>query len=81
MDVIDLYMFNLLITVAMFLVLIFRAWIELKNYRIMWEEASTRSELEDIKQLLKAEEDLFNKIDGGPEPYALFVKAFKIEED
>ncbi|KON31606.1 hypothetical protein AC482_00195 [miscellaneous Crenarchaeota group-15 archaeon DG-45] len=81
MDVIDLYLFNLLITIAMFLVLIFRAWIELKNYKIMWEEANTRSELEAIKELIKAEEGLFSKIEGGPELYALLVKAFKIEED
>ena len=34
----NIYVLNLLVTLAMFLVLTFRAWIEMKNYKIMWKE-------------------------------------------
>jgi len=36
-ELFDIYVLNLAITLAMFLILTFRAWIELKNYRIMWK--------------------------------------------
>lgn len=38
MDILEIYILNLVLTLGMFVVLIFRAWIELKNYRMMWKE-------------------------------------------
>ena len=38
MDIFEIYLLNLAVTVAMFLVLIFRAWIEFRNYKIIWRE-------------------------------------------
>jgi len=37
-EMLEIYVLNLAITLFMFIILAFRAWIELKNYRIMWKE-------------------------------------------
>jgi len=42
LDLVDIYILNLAITLGMFAVLIFRAWIEMKNYRMMWKELEWR---------------------------------------
>jgi len=38
LDLFDLYLLNLMVTLAMFIVLLVRAWVELKNYRLIWKE-------------------------------------------
>lgn len=72
-------MLNLLVTLAMFLVLVFRAWIELKNYRIMWKQLEWRRTFETVGRILRAEKDLFTKVDGGEELYEILHEMFKIE--
>jgi hypothetical protein len=37
-EILDIYILNLLAALAMFAVLLFRAWLELRNYRLMWKE-------------------------------------------
>ena len=65
----------------MFTVLIFRAWVELKNYRIMWEELEWRRTYQTMGRLLKAEKDLFSKVEGGEELYQMLCEIFKVNED
>jgi hypothetical protein len=65
----------------MFLVLIFRAWIEFKNFRIMWEEVEWRRTRKTAKEILEAEKDLFMSIDGGRELYDILCHIFEVDED
>ncbi|MEM3694533.1 MAG: hypothetical protein QXJ11_01025 [Candidatus Bathyarchaeia archaeon] len=76
-----LYMLNLMLTLGMFAVLIFRAWIELKNYRLMWKELEWRQTYQAVGRILKAEKDLFSKVEGGDELYRLLCEIFKVRED
>jgi hypothetical protein len=64
----------------MFVVLIFRAWLELKNYRLMWKEMEWQQTYRTMSRILKAEKDLFSKVEGGDELYQLLQKVFKVEE-
>jgi len=73
-------MLNLLLTLGMFAVLTFRAWIELKNYRMMWQELEWRQLYQTMGRLLKAERDLFSKVEGGEELYQMLCEIFKVNE-
>ncbi|KPV62184.1 MAG: hypothetical protein AOA66_1423 [Candidatus Bathyarchaeota archaeon BA2] len=79
MDLLYVYLLNLMITLAMFIVLVFRAWIELKNYRLIWKELEWRRTYETVGRILKAEKDLFTKVDGGEELYEMLCEMFKVE--
>ena len=76
LDLFDLYVLNLIVTVAMFTVLVFRAWVEHKNYKLMWRELEWRRTCETAGKILKAEKTMFTKVEGGDELYALLVKLF-----
>jgi hypothetical protein len=76
---IEIYALNLFITLAMFIVLLFRAWIELRNYKMMWKEMEWRRTYETVGRVLKAEKDLFTKIEGGGELYEMLCEMFKVE--
>lgn len=80
MELFDIYVLNLLITVAMFAVLVFRAWIELRNYRMLWKEFEWRETYKTVGRILKAEKDLFSKVEGGEELYAILCEMFKANE-
>jgi len=77
---VNIYLLNLMIMLAMFLVLVFRAWIEMKNYRIMWRELEWRKTYEMVGRILKAEKDLFSEVEGGKELYELLCEMFKVTE-
>ncbi|KPV62841.1 MAG: hypothetical protein AOA65_1588 [Candidatus Bathyarchaeota archaeon BA1] len=77
---VDIYLLNLMITLAMFLVLVFRAWIEVKNYRVMWKELEWRRTYETVGRILKAERELFSGVEGGKELYELLCEMFKVTE-
>jgi hypothetical protein len=64
----------------MFAVLIFRAWIELKNYRMMWKELEWRQTYQSMGRVLRAEKDLFSKVEGGDELYQMLCEIFKVNE-
>jgi len=64
----------------MFVVLAVRAWLELKNYRLMWSELEWRQTYRTMGRLLKAEKDMFAKVEGGDELYNLLCDIFKVEE-
>ncbi len=81
LDIIDIYILNLSITLGMFVVLIFRAWIEMKNYRMMWKEMEWRETYQTMGRLLKAEKDLFSKVEGGDELYQMLCEIFKVNEE
>ena len=74
-------MLNLAITIGMFVVLIFRAWIEMRNYRMMWKELEWRQTYQTMGRLLKAEKDLFSKVEGGDELYQMLCEIFKVNEE
>ena len=80
MDLLQIYLLNLLFTVGMFVVLIFRAWVELKNYRLIWEEMEWRKTYNTVSRVLKAEKELFTKVEGGDELYRLLLEMFKVKE-
>ncbi len=81
MDLLSIYLLNLVVTVGMFIVLIFRAWIELKNYKMMWKELEWKETYRAVGRILKAEKDLFTKVEGGEELYKLLCEIFKVQED
>lgn len=64
----------------MFMVLVFRAWIELRNYRLMWKELEWRQTYQTMGRILKAERDMFAKVEGGDELYQLLCEIFKANE-
>ena len=79
-DLFEIYVLNLTITLAMFLILAFRAWIELKNYKIMWKELEWRKTREVAGRILRAEKDLFAGAEGGKELYKLLCELFHVTE-
>jgi hypothetical protein len=81
LDLMDIYILNLSITLGMFAVLIFRAWIEHRNYRMMWKELEWRQTYQTMGRLLKAEKDLFSKVEGGDELYQMLCEIFKVNEE
>ena len=81
MDLLSIYLLNLIVTVGMFIILIFRAWIELKNYKMMWKELEWKETYRAVGRILKAEKDLFTKVEGGEELYKLLCEIFKVQED
>lgn len=81
LELLDIYILNLVLTLGMFAVLIFRAWIELKNYRMMWKELEWRETYQTMGRLLKAEKDLFSRVEGGDELYQMLCEIFKVEKD
>jgi hypothetical protein len=80
-DLLEIYVLNLVITVGMFVVLIFRAWIELKNYKMMWEELEWRRTYQTMGRVLKAEKDMFSRVEGGEELYQMLLEVFKVSDD
>jgi len=81
LDVLEIYILNLALTLGMFIVLILRAWIELKNYKIMWKELEWRQTYQTVGRILKAERDMFCKVEGGDELYRLLCEIFKVKEN
>ena len=79
-ELFEIYMLNLVVTVGMFVVLVFRAWLEMKHFQVLWKEAEWRKTYEMVGRILKAEKDLFKGAEGGDELYRLLVKMFKVEE-
>jgi len=79
LDLLFVYLLNLVVTLAMFIILVFRAWIELRNYKIMWKEVEWRKTFEVAGRILKAEKDLFTKVEGGEELYNLLCRMFEVE--
>ena len=77
----NIYVLNLLITLAMFIILVFRAWIELKNYRLMWKAIEWRRTHEVVSKVLRAEKDLFMGVDGGKELYDILCEMFRTTEN
>lgn len=81
MELLQIYLLNLLFTVGMFVVLIFRAWVELRNYRLIWKEMEWRKTYNTVSHVLKAEKELFTKVEGGDELYRLLLEMFKVKEE
>jgi len=71
---------NLVVTVGMFAVLMFRAWLEQKHYRMLWREMEWRQTYQTMGRLLKAEKDLFSRVEGGDELYQMLCEIFKVNK-
>lgn len=80
MELFEIYLLNLAVTVGMFVVLVFRAWLEMKHFKIIWKEAEWRRTYEMVGKILKAEKDLFKGVEGGDELYKLLTRMFNAEE-
>ena len=70
-----------MLTLGMFAVLMFRAWLELRNYRLMWTELEWKQTYQNMGRILKAEKDLFSKVEGGDELYQMLCEIFKVHTD
>jgi hypothetical protein len=81
LDLLQIYLLNLVVTVGMFAVLVFRAWVELRNYRLIWKEVEWRKTYNTLSHVLKAEKELFTKVEGGEELYNLLLEMFKAKEE
>lgn len=81
MDIVEIYLLNLILTLGMFAVLMFRAWLELKNYRLMWKEMELQQTYKTMGRLLKAEKDLFSKVEGGDELYNMLCEIFAVSDE
>lgn len=79
-DLFEIYLLNLTVTAGMFLVLVFRAWLELKHFRILWKEAEWRKTYEVVGRILKAERELFKGVEGGDELFKILSQMFKAED-
>lgn len=79
-DLFEIYLLNLAVTVGMFVVLVFRAWLELKHFQVLWKEAEWRKTYDVVGRILKAEKDLFTGVEGGEELYKILSEMFKVEE-
>lgn len=79
-ELLEIYALNLAITLAMFLILTLRAWIEMKNYKIMWGELEWRKTREVARTILRAEKDLFAGVEGGQDLYKLLCELFQVAE-
>ena len=77
----NLYLLNLMVTAAMFTVLVFRAWIEHKNYRMLWKELEWKRSCETAGKILRAEKSLFSKIEGGDELYEMLCTLFNTTKE
>jgi len=64
----------------MFIVLIVRAWLEFKNYKVMWKEIEWQKTRRTAREILKAEKELFSKIEGGQELYEILCHLFEVED-
>ena len=80
MELLDIYLLNLTITVAMFIVLIVRAWLEFKNYKVMWKEIEWQKTRRTAREILKAEKEMFSKVEGGHELYEILCHLFEVED-
>ena len=79
-DLFEIYLLNLAVTVGMFAVLIFRAWLEMKHFKVIWKEAEWRKTYEVVGRILKAEKDLFKETESGEELYRILCEMFKVNE-
>jgi hypothetical protein len=79
LDLFDIYVLNLAVTAAMFIVLMFRAWIEFRNYRVMWKEMEWQKTRRTAQEALKAEKETFSKTEGGQELYEVLCHLFEVE--
>ncbi|MEM3506534.1 MAG: hypothetical protein QW589_00905 [Candidatus Bathyarchaeia archaeon] len=75
----EIYLLNLIVTICMFLTLVFRAWIELKHFKLIWNELEHRRIRRTVAEILKAEKDLFKKVEGGEELYEILCKIFSVK--
>jgi hypothetical protein len=80
MDLLDIYLLNLVLTVAMFIVLIVRAWLEFKNYKVMWNEIEWQKTRRTAREILKSEKETFLKMDGGQELYDVLYHLFEVDD-
>ena len=79
MDLVDIYILNLTVTVGMFVVMIVRAWIEVRHYRLMWTQIEWVKTKETAGKILKAERSLFSNIEGGDELYDMLCGLFGVD--
>jgi hypothetical protein len=64
----------------MFLVLVYRAWIEQKNFKRMWRELEWKRTYETIEKVLRSEKELFAKSESGEELHEMLLEMFNAKD-
>jgi len=80
MDLLSIYLLNLIVTVGMFIVLIFRAWIELKNYKMMWKELEWKETYRAVGRVLKAEKIFSQKLKAERNSTSFYAKYSRFQK-
>jgi hypothetical protein len=79
LELFDIYVLNLAVTAAMFIVLMFRAWVEFRNYKVLWKEMEWQKTRRTAKEVLRDEKETFSKTEGGQELYEVLCHLFEAE--
>ena len=79
-DVTELYLLNLVVTAGMFAVLIVRAWLEQRHFKTLEKEMEWKKNYDLVARILRAEKDVFKRVEGGDELYNILTQMFKTEE-
>jgi len=79
-EIYDIYLLNLAVTVGMFAVLIFRAWLEQRHFKTLEKEMEWRKTYDVVGRILRAEKDVFKGVEGGDELYNILAQMFHVEE-
>jgi len=58
----------------------FRAWLELKHFKTLEKEMEWRKTYDIVGRILRAEKDVFQRVEGGDELYNILAQMFKVEE-
>lgn len=77
----EIYLLNLAVTVGMFAVIMYRAWIEAKNYKLITREMEWQKNYDLMRKVLRAEHDMFSKVEGGEELYKILSEMFNANEE
>jgi len=62
----------------MFLVLIFRAWVEFRNFQMIWKEMEWRKKRRTAREVLENERETFSKMEGGRELFDILCHLFEV---
>jgi hypothetical protein len=65
----------------MFAVIMYRAWIEAKNYKLITREMEWQKNYDLMRKVLRAEHDMFSKVEGGEELYKILSEMFNANEE
>ena len=78
LDLLDIYVLNLVLTLGMFVVLIARAAFEYRYYGRLSADAERRANVDLMRRVLRSEKELFDRTEEGKELYELLCEMFDV---